>query len=196
MRGATSIALAAVLALGLSACANDSLAQQYRAGDNKGYIAGSFQTEEYTPQNRPKAIVFSGTLDTGDPVKSSDYVGKVTVVNFWYAACAPCRQEAAQLEKAYQSFAGQKVAFVGVNTYDQPATVQSFAKDHGITYPSIIDVDDKSVTAAFADIVPLSATPSTVVLDAQGRPAARIIGELPSSTILTTLIQDALDGKS
>lgn len=195
-RRMASAALALALAAGLAACSNDALADQYRAGDNKGYIAGDFQVKEYTPQDRPAAVEFSGTLDDGTAVTSADYAGKVTVVNFWYAACAPCRQEAAQLEKAYKQFTGKDVAFLGVNTYDQAATAQSFAADHGITYPSIIDANTKTATAAFADIVPLSATPSTVVLDAQGRPAARIIGQLPDSSILATLIQDALDGKS
>lgn len=196
MTRAASAVLALALATGLAACSNDSLANQYRAGDNKGYIAGDFQVKEFTPADRPAAVKFSGILDDGTAVTNADYAGRVTVVNFWYAACAPCRQEATQLEKAYQQFAGKNVAFLGVNTYDQAATAQAFAADHGITYPSIIDADTKSATSAFADIVPLSATPSTVVLDAQGRPTARIIGELPSSTILATLVQDALDGTS
>jgi peroxiredoxin len=195
VKGFAAAALAGVLALGLAACSDDPLAAQYRAGDNKGYIAGDLSVKEFTAADQPKAVAFDGVLDSGDKVASSDYAGKVTVVNFWYAGCAPCRQEAAQLEKAYQAFDGQDVAFMGVNTYDQAATARSFAKAHGVTYPSVIDADDKSVTAAFAGIVPLGATPSTVVLGKDGRPTARIIGELPSASILTTLIQDALDGK-
>jgi len=193
---AASVLVAVALAGSLAACSNDSLANQYRAGDNKGYIAGDFAVKEYTPQNRPAAVDFTGSLADGTKVSAADYKGKVTVVNFWYANCAPCRQEAPQLEKSYKEFAGQPVAFLGVNTYDQAATAQSFAADHGVTYPSIIDADTKSATAAFAGIIPLSSTPSTVVLDRQGRPAARIIGELPDASILATLIQDALDGRS
>jgi peroxiredoxin len=195
MKAVAAIALAGALVAGLAACSEDPLAAQYRAGDNKGYIAGDLKVTEFDSSNQPKAVAFDGVLDSGEKVSSSDYGGKVTVVNFWYAGCAPCRQEAAQLEKAYQSFSGQDVAFLGVNTYDQAATSRSFAKAHDVTYPSVIDADDKTVTAAFAGIVPLGATPSTVVIGKDGRPTARIIGELPSASILTTLIQDALDGK-
>ena len=193
-----ALALAASLVLSLAACSNDPLTSQYRAGDNKGYIAGDFATYEYTDADRPAAVKYSGTLDTGKKVTNADYAGKVTVVNFWYAACAPCRQEAAQLEKAYQSFEGQDVAFLGVNTYDQPETAQAFAKAHDVTYPSIIDVNGgKSATLAFGKVgVPLSATPTTIVLGKDGRPTARIIGELQSATILESLIRTALGDKS
>ncbi|GAA3765620.1 TlpA disulfide reductase family protein [Microbacterium kribbense] len=193
-KAAASVLVALIVAAGLSACSSGGgdLASQYRAGDGKGYIAGDFAVKEFRPGDRPAAVDFSGTLDDGEPVSSTDYAGKVTVVNFWYANCAPCRQEAPQLEKSLQQFRGQDVAFLGVNTYDQAATARSFAKEFGVTYPSVIDVDTKSVTAAFADIVPLSATPSTVVLGRDGRPTARIIGQLPDASILTSLIRTAL----
>lgn len=191
---ASAFAAAVVVAASLAACsgANDDLAQQYRAGNDKGYISGDFQWKEYAPGARPAAVEFSGTLDDGSAVSSADYAGKVTVVNFWYAECAPCRQEAPLLEKAYQRFAGQDVAFLGVNTYNQAATARSFAKEFDVTYPSVIDVDTKAVTAAFASIVPLSATPSTVVLGKDGRPTARIVGAVPDASILTSLITTAL----
>ncbi|WP_417561674.1 TlpA family protein disulfide reductase [Microbacterium sp.] len=193
-RGVASIAAALMLVAGLTACSDASgdLAEQYRNGDGKGYIAADFAVHEYKPGEQPPAIAYSGTLDDGKDVSNKTYSGKVTVVNFWWAACAPCRQEAPILEKTAQQFAGQDVAFLGVNTYDQAGTAQSFAKEFGITYPSIMDVDTKSVTAAFADVVPLSATPSTVVLDKDGRPTARIVGAIPDASILGALIKTAL----
>lgn len=198
VRGVASIAAAVMLVAGLTACsgAGGDLAQQYRAGDSKGFISADGTVHEYKPGDQPKAIAYSGTLDDGKDVSNKTYAGKVTVVNFWWANCAPCRTEAPILEESAQHFAGQDVAFLGVNTYDQAATSQSFAKEFGITYPSVIDVDTKSVTAAFADIVPLSATPSTVILGKDGRPTARIIGPVPDPSILNALITTALDEKS
>ncbi|WP_029144721.1 TlpA family protein disulfide reductase [Microbacterium luticocti] len=194
-KAAASVVAALMLAAGLTACsgAGDDLAAQYREGSDKGYIAGDFAVKEYHGDDRPAAVRFAGTLDDGTAVSNKTYAGKVTVVNFWYAECAPCRQEAPVLEKVYAQYQGQDVAFLGVNTYNQAATAQSFAKEFGITYPSVIDVDTKSVTAAFAGIVPLSSTPSTVVLGADGRPTARIIGALPDASILASLVKTALD---
>lgn len=187
-------ALAAAVALTLAACSSDPLADQYRAGDNKGYIAANgFQTDEIAPDERGEPVVFDGTTESGQEVKSADYAGKVLVVNFWYAACGPCIVEAPRLEQAYASFAGQPVAFLGVNTYDQAATAASFAKDNDVTYPSVIAVNDGAVKLAFADKAPLSATPTTLVLDQQGRVAARIIGELPEASILQSIVKTVLE---
>ena len=44
----------------------------------------------------------------------------------------------------------------------------------------------------FAEAVPIQATPTTLVLDKQGRVAARIIGPIDSPSILSTLVKDAL----
>ncbi len=194
LQAAASVVAAVILAAGLTACTggNDDLANQYRAGDSKGYIAGDSTVHEYKAGDQPPAISYSGTLDDGKTVSNKTYSGKVTVVNFWWAQCAPCRAEAPVLKKVDAQFAGQDVAFLGVNVYDQAATAQSFAKEFGITYPSIMDVDTKSVTAAFASIVPLSATPSTVILGKDGRPTARIIGPIPDESIFASLIKTAL----
>lgn len=193
-----SAMLALVVAGGLTACSgqNDGLVAQYKDGSNKGFIAADFAVKEFKPGNRPRAVDFSGTLSDGTKVTAADYRGKVTVVNFWYAACSPCRAEAPRMEAAYKQFAGQDVAFLGVNTYDQPATANAFDAQFHITYPSIIDVDTKTATAAFADVIPPSATPTTIVLGRDGRPTARIVGELPAASILTSLITTALGEKS
>ena len=188
--GAAALALS--LVAGLASCTDDPLAQQYRAGDNKGYVAGDFATVEIPAAKRGEPVSFTATTDAGATVSSTDYAGQVLVVNFWYAACAPCRTEAPRLEKASTELAGQEVSFLGVNTYDQPATAQSFAKSFGVTFPSVIDVADKAVTLAFAKATPVSATPTTLVVDRKGRVAARIIGELPDASILTALVRDAL----
>ncbi len=55
-----------------------------------------------------------------------------------------------------------------------------------------MDVDEGTVKLAFARVTPIQATPTTVVLDRQGRVAARIIGQLPSSSILASLVKDTL----
>ncbi|WP_375385014.1 TlpA family protein disulfide reductase [uncultured Microbacterium sp.] len=191
---AASAILAIGLAVGLSACSNDPLAEQYRAGDNKGFIAANgFQVKEIAAADRGEPVVFQGATETGATAASSDYVGDVLVVNFWYAACGPCRAEAPQLEKAYASFAGKPVSFLGVNTSDAPETAAAFASDYGITYPSLIAATDGAIKLAFADATSLNATPTTLVIDKQGRVAARVIGQLDDASILQTLVQDALD---
>ncbi|GAA2010134.1 TlpA family protein disulfide reductase [Microbacterium ulmi] len=192
-RATASLAVATALAATLAACTSDPLAEQYRAGDNKGYIAADgFTTVEIAPGDRGEGVEFAGTTEAGDQVASEDFAGRVLVVNFWYAGCGPCRAEAPQLEKAFASFDGQDVAFLGVNTSDSAAAAAAFADTYDVTYPSLITVDDRSVKLAFAERTPINATPTTLVLDPQGRVAARIIGQLPEASILETIVRDLL----
>lgn len=181
------------LGAGVAGCAgNDSLAQQYRDGNEKGYISGDFRVIEIPAAERSDPVVFEGVTETGKTVTSDQYRDNVLVVNFWYAACGPCIVEAPLLEKVWQEYEDEGVAFLGVNTYDQPATALSFARDNGVTYPSVIDVNDGRVKLAFATVTPIQATPTTLVLDRSGRVAARIIGQLPSASILSTLVADTV----
>jgi thiol-disulfide isomerase/thioredoxin len=187
----TRIAVAgiAALALTLTGCSSDPLAQQYREGSNKNYIAGDGSVTEINVENRGEPITFSGTTEAGDSVTSAEYVGNVLVVNFWYAGCAPCRAEAPELEQVYTETSPQGVNFLGVNVRDQAATVDTFNSRFGITYPSIIDQDGQ-IQLAFASQVPPNAVPTTLILDKQGRVAARILGQLQDASILKTLIED------
>lgn len=193
---ARAAAASVLLLAGLTAlagCTSDPLAEQYRAGDNKGYIAGDFRVVEIAEADRSAPVEFTGVTERGDTVTSADYAGQVLVVNFWYAACGPCRAEAPELEEAYGEFEGEAVSFLGVNTQDSASAAAAFADTYGVTYPSALAADDGALKLAFAEVTPISATPTTLVLDAEGRVAARIIGQLPDASVLTTLIDDALD---
>ena len=84
------------------------------------------------------------------------------------------------------------VAFVGVNVRDQAGTAASFEQTYGVTYPSILDVNEGTVQLAFAGDVPPAAVPTTIVLDRQGRVAARVLGQLTDASILESIIDDLL----
>lgn len=183
---------AAALALSLAACAPDPVTEQYRQGGDKGYIAGDFAVKSIPEAERGEPVEWAGTTESGEPLSSDDVAGDVVVVNFWYAACAPCRVEAADLEKVWQEYEDQDVSFVGVNTFDQADQARSFAEKYGVTYPSVIDANDGAVKLAFASATPIQATPVTLVLDRQGRVAASIIGQLEGASILSTLVRETL----
>lgn len=193
-RARAVIVLAAlVLVAPLTGCAADEgIAGQYRAGDNKGYISGDGRVVEIDPSERGQPVDFEGVIENGDTVTSAQYRGQVLVVNFWYAACGPCRIEAPYLEEVYQDFTGKGADFLGVNTYDQASTALSFAGTYGITYPSVIDVEDGAVKFSFAQVTAVQATPTTLVVDQQGRIAARISGQLDSASILRAIVRDVI----
>jgi len=180
------------VALALSGCTSgDSLADQYRAGSGKGYIAGDGSVTEIPADERGDAVKFAGTLEDGSQVTSADYAGEVLVVNFWYAACAPCRAEAPDLKEISDQFADEGATFLGVNVRDQAATAIAFNESFQISYESVMDVDG-GMQLAFSGSIPPNAVPTTLVLDSSGRVAARILGQVNSPSILKTLIEDTI----
>ncbi|MDQ2698729.1 MAG: TlpA family protein disulfide reductase [Actinomycetota bacterium] len=191
IRGAI-IALAAASALVLTGCTSDPLAEQFREGSGKNYIAGDGTISEFAESQRGEPIEFEGETTDGGTFDSADVLGDVTVVNFWYAGCAPCRAEAPILDDVSQQFAGEGVTFVGVNVRDQPGTAASFEESYGVTYPSILDVESGTAQLAFAGPVPPAAVPTTIVLDQEGRVAARVLGQLSEASILESIIDGLL----
>lgn len=181
-----------MFAVGLTACSADPVAEQYLDGSDKGYISAELTVSEWAPEERGEPVEFAGVTEAGEPFSSDDIAGDVTVVNFWYAACGPCRVEAPDLQAVWEEYEDDGVSFIGINTYDQPDTALSFAEEFGITYPSLIDVATGDAKLAFARVTPIQATPTTLVLDTEGRVAARILGQLESDSILSTLVKDAL----
>ncbi|WP_139415390.1 TlpA family protein disulfide reductase [Agromyces laixinhei] len=193
MRGRRSLtAMAVAFALLLTGCTSDPLADQFREGSGKNYIAGDGTITVYDAGDRGEPIEFGGATVEGEQYDSADDAGKVQVVNFWYAGCAPCRAEAPILQEVHTAVDADEVSFVGVNVRDQAGTAAPFEADYGITYPSVLDVETGEAQLAFAGRVPPAAVPTTIVLDQSGRVAARVLGQVKDASILQTIIDDLL----
>jgi thiol-disulfide isomerase/thioredoxin len=193
LRVAIAMAVAGALAIGVGACsANDPLASQFKAGDNKNYIAGDGSVTEYPVANRGKSVTWAGPTETGGILSSTQLTGVPVVMNYWYAGCAPCRAEAPELLEISKQF--PKVQFVGVNVRDSAATAAAFNRNFKLTWSSIIDSQTGSVALAFTGIVTPAAVPTTLVIDKKGRVSARVLGRIDKS-ILTTLIKTVQDEK-
>lgn len=185
-----------MLAVGLTACAPDPATEAYLNGDEKAYTAEDFRTTEIPADKRGEPVDFGGITETGDEFSSDDIRGKVAVVNFWYAGCGPCRGEARDLEAVWKKHQPDDVQFIGVNIYDQADTAKAFAETYGITYPSLMDANTGEAKLAFARVTPIQAPPTTLIIDRQGRVAARIIGPIDSTSILSTMIRTVLAEKA
>ena len=143
-------------------------------------------------ENRGEPIEFAGETELGDAVSSEELLGRVVVVNFWYSTCPPCRIEAPDLERLHLDYLDDEVTFLGVNVRDDAATTRTFAAEFGITYPSIVDAATNDVQLAFAGKIAPNAVPTTLVLDREGRVAARISGLVSDPGLLAQFIDDAL----
>jgi peroxiredoxin len=146
-------------------------------GGNSGvsYVGGNTNAVLYTAGHRPLAPDFSSTTLTGTPVHFSSYRGKVVVVNFWGSWCPPCRAEAPTLAVVAEQYQPAGVTFLGVDERDTTASAQAFARNFGITYPSLND-PSQEIALDFTAVVPLEGTPTTLVIDRTGHVAGAVFG--------------------
>ena len=79
----------------------------------------------------------------GNKVSLSDYRGNVVLVNFWASWCEPCRTEIPDLEAAYQAHKDQGLIVLGVNVAETRQVVGPSAKAFGISYPVLLDEQDR-----------------------------------------------------
>ena len=158
-RATRALVVAVVALVTLASCSSggpgSSLNQQGQNASDQGYVSGDGSTTSIPPEDRTGAVKFEGVTEWGETVNQNDFVGSVTVVNFWYAGCPPCRAEAPDLVSAHEEFVDQGVVFLGVNTRDGKAQAVAFAEEFGIEYSSILDtLGDRAVQRAFAALTP------------------------------------------
>jgi thiol-disulfide isomerase/thioredoxin len=142
------------------------------------YIDGSTSALYYAAGHRKLAPDFTGTTLTGSELTLSKYRdGDVLVLNFWGSWCVPCREETPMLAAmaATDAKEGKKIKFLGADEQDTPANAEAFDSSFGVQYPSIND-SGAEVTLDFSPVVPISATPTTLVIDSTGRVAGAIFG--------------------
>lgn len=180
-----SLLLSALLGIGLGQlylAAGSDDATQTGAAPN-ALLTGA---TEFPVTERSRPVDVSGATLSGDPLALSDLRDRVVVVNVWGSWCPPCREEAPVLAKVSAEYAARGVSFVGINVRDNPAAARAFEENYGIDYPSIEDTDGR-VVLALDQYIPASAVPVTLVLDREGRVAARVLGAVRETTLRTLL---------
>jgi thiol-disulfide isomerase/thioredoxin len=158
---------------------------------NTTYQSGDGTVTEIKPMNRTASVSWSGIANDGLPLSSNNLQGVVTVINFWYAACAACRVEMPDIVELAKEYEG-KVQFVGVNVRDTADTANAFKRTFKINFPSIMDAESGDVVLAFTGVVTPAAVPTTLVIDREGRPAARVLG-IAKKTTLRALITSVIE---
>lgn len=118
-------------------------------------------------------------------IKTSDYAGKVIVLNFWASWCKPCEQEAAELEMAHQYFLpGDQVVFLGLAYVDTEPNSLGYLDKFDITYPNGPDLRT-SVSQMFK----IRGVPETYIIGKDGRLAYVKIGPFTSLNEIIAAIE-------
>ena len=181
------IALCTLVLVALTACGGPT-----SSGPGSDLVEGERGLTRVPVGDREPAPVASGEDLDGEPLSTEDFPGKVIVLNVWGSWCPGCRLEAPALVAAQEQTA-EIAQFIGINTRDpDPAQAKAFERAFEINYPSIYDPAGAELLK-FTDLPP-GAIPSTLIIDPDGRVAARVIGETTTAT-LVGMIEDIAEGK-
>ncbi len=181
-------ALAVGLGLILTACSSDASCSGSESGG--GFVSCDGAITVLPEDEREPAPTIEGETLDGERLALADYDGQVVVLNVWGSWCGPCVAEAPELNKAAQQLAQDDVQFVGINIRDQRTAAQQFEQRHEVRYPSIFDPTSSTLLEMPPGMYP-SATPTTYVIDAQGRIAVRVLDATTAPTLIG-LVEDVL----
>jgi thiol-disulfide isomerase/thioredoxin len=140
----------------------------------------------YAPDQRVALPAITGPTLAGPTLDLHSLRGSVVVLNVWASWCTECRNESPALAKLAADPRMSGVRFVGIDEQDKSEAARSFASAVGTTYPHLVDQDGSLL--AKVPLVPSTAIPSTVVVDQDGRVAARVIGAVDVAALRKELL--------
>lgn len=99
----------------------------------------------------------------GQVVRISDYRANIVLINNWATWCPPCKAEMPTLLNYFKQHAEQGFTLIGIEAGDPIDEVSSFVNRFGITFPVLLDPNNKSLIAFRNDSLP-----SSYVIDHDG----------------------------
>lgn len=170
-------------ALVLTAC---SKTQQNTAEQNNSSSSSSTEEKKST-----QAFDFTAMDKDGNAVKLSDFKGKKVYINVWASWCGPCVREMPELEKVYQKLKDKDdVVFLSMTSPSDDtfknqspqdkdkATILAKAKELGVTYPVLFDVNDR-----FLINYTIRSFPTHIFINSDGTISNKISGALTESAL-------------
>lgn len=126
-------------------------------------VLGLASTFAEPPVDGRAAPDFTLTTYDGGEFTLSDHLGQVVVINFWASWCAPCKEEAADLQQAWEDYQDRGVQFVGVGYVDAEAPALAYIEEFAITYPNGADLGTK-----ISDAYHIRGVPETFIVNREG----------------------------
>jgi peroxiredoxin len=141
--------------------------------------------------DRKPAPVFVLRNAAGKAVRTSDYRGRVLLLDFWATECGGCKLEIPWFIRLQREYKRTGLTAVGISmdilyedlkSADEGwARVTPFVKQEAVNYPILMG--DDAVSKAYD----IQAMPATYLLDKEGRIAATYIGIVDKTDIETNL---------
>jgi peroxiredoxin len=131
-------------------------------------VSGSL--EEPITKVGDSAPQFSVRTETGKTLTEKDFGGKLLVLNFWAAWCAPCVQEVPSLEAFQQAYGPQGVVVLGVSVDTNAALYQRFREQFDVSFETARD-PEWNIAASYGTFQ----LPETYIIDSKGKVVQKVI---------------------
>ncbi|MBI4400523.1 MAG: TlpA family protein disulfide reductase [Nitrospirae bacterium] len=93
----------------------------------------------------------------------SQYRGKIVLLNFWATWCKPCTTEMPAMQAAYERLRDHDFAVLAINELEDTQKVAEHIRDHGHTFPVLLDQDNR-----VANLYGVFGLPVSVFIDEAG----------------------------
>ena len=124
----------------------------------------------------------------GEKITTADLRGKVVLVNFWATDCTTCVKEMPEVVATYNKYHGQGFETIAVAMkHDPPNYVLNYTEKNRLPFKVALDPVGE-LARAFGEV---KLTPTTFIIDKQGRMVMRILGE-PDFAKLHALLEEKL----
>jgi peroxiredoxin len=129
------------------------------------------------------------TTIEGKEISMASLRGKMVVVNFWATYCPGCIEEMPDLVSTYKQYHEKGLEIIAVSIADDPPNqVLNFAQKNALPFPVVHDSDAK-ISQAFDNV---NLTPTSFIIDRQGRVIGKTIGKLDFVSLHKLLDQSPL----
>lgn len=150
-------------------------------------VGGGFLAYQSLLQ-RETAPALSYVLLDGVKVETSQWQGKVMLVNFWATSCTTCVAEMPEIVATHQKFKTRGFDTLAVAmSYDPPAFVANFAQSRQLPFGVAID-NTGEIAKQFGRV---QLTPTTLLINKRGEIVKRYVGA-PDFAALHQLVEQLL----
>lgn len=127
---------------------------------------------------------FSAVDSDGNTVTLADMLAEkeMVLINFFFTTCGPCANEFPYMEEAYQMYK-DKVGVIALDPLDDAATVATYQKSMGLTFPMA------SVQAAWSQTFGITGYPTSIIVDRYGVICMMEVGGLTSLRPFTSMFE-------
>jgi thiol-disulfide isomerase/thioredoxin len=95
------------------------------------------------------------------------------LLNFWATWCPPCRAEMPSLQQLAEIYGPEQLQVLAINVGEGPRRIAQYLQSSGLDLTVLLDPQSLAAKAWGASVLP-----TTILIDAEGKPRLRVRGEV------------------